>query len=109
MFQALRTTTFLGLLAAAFPALVCGQATVPSSLPPSQQTTQPTEGAQPAAKAGEQTGSSAHSALVDAQHRPITEGGFVKSGPIVFQDVSEKAGLTHWTYKMGTPAKDYII
>jgi len=109
MFQALRTTTFLGLLAAAIPALVCGQATVPGSLPPSQQATQPTEGAQPAAKGGEQSGSSAHPALVDAQHRPITEGGFVKSGPIVFEDVSEKAGLAHWTHNMGTPAKDYIV
>ncbi|HEY2471572.1 MAG TPA: CRTAC1 family protein [Terracidiphilus sp.] len=39
----------------------------------------------------------------------ITAGGFVKSGPIVFEDVSEKAGLTKWTHKMGAPAKDYII
>jgi hypothetical protein len=46
---------------------------------------------------------------LDAEHRPITEGGFVKTGPIVFQDVSEKAGLTHWTHKMGTPAKTYIV
>lgn len=46
---------------------------------------------------------------LDAQHRPITEGGFVKTGPIVFQDVSEKAGLTKWTHKMGTPSKTYIV
>ena len=39
----------------------------------------------------------------------ITAGGFVKTGPVVFEDISEKAGLTKWTYKMGTPAKDYII
>ena len=26
-----------------------------------------------------------------------------------FEDVSEKAGLTHWTHKMGTPAKKYIV
>ena len=44
----------------------------------------------------------------DAQKRPITAGGFVQSGPVVFEDISEKAGLTHWTHKMGTPAKKYI-
>ena len=33
----------------------------------------------------------------------------MKSGPIVFIDDSEKAGLTHWTHKMGTPAKNYIV
>jgi len=52
---------------------------------------------------------SPHAAQLDAQHRPITAGGFVKSGPIVFEDTSEKAGLTKWTHKMGTPAKTYII
>ena len=33
----------------------------------------------------------------------------MKSGPIVFEDASEKAGLTKWTHKMGTPAKTYIV
>ena len=46
---------------------------------------------------------------LDGQHRVITAGGFVKTGPVVFEDISEKAGLAKWTYKMGTPAKDYII
>ena len=46
---------------------------------------------------------------LDAEHRPITEGGFVKTGPIIFEDVSENAGLTHWTHKMGTPQKKYIV
>jgi len=40
---------------------------------------------------------------------PITAGGFVKSGPLIFQDISEKAGVTRWTHKMGTPQKKYII
>ena len=52
---------------------------------------------------------SARSRNPDAQHRPITAGGFVKTGPVVFEDVSEKAGLTKWTHKMGTPAKTYIV
>jgi len=58
---------------------------------------------------GGQVTGSPQPALLYAQHRPITAGGFVKSGPIVFEDISEKAGLTHWTHKMGTPAKSYII
>ena len=54
---------------------------------------------------GSSAADSPHQAVYDAQHRPITAGGFVKSGPIVFEDISEKAGLTHWTHKMGTPDK----
>ncbi len=45
----------------------------------------------------------------DAEKRPITAGGFVQSGPVIFEDISEKAGLTKWTHKMGTPQKKYII
>jgi enediyne biosynthesis protein E4 len=52
---------------------------------------------------------SPHPVQLDDQHRVITAGGFVKSGPVVFEDVSEKSGLAKWTHKMGTPAKDYII
>src|ERR1700742_1523302 len=47
--------------------------------------------------------------VLDSEKRPITAGGFVKSGPVVFQDISEKAGLTKWTHKMGTPQKPYIL
>ncbi len=65
---------------------------------------QPAESA-PSAHAVE----SPHAPQLDAQHRPITEGGFVKTGPVVFEDISEKAGLTKWTHKMGTPEKSYIV
>ncbi len=41
--------------------------------------------------------------------QPITASGFVTSGPVIFEDDSEKAGLTHWTHTMGTPQKAYII
>jgi hypothetical protein len=34
--------------------------------------------------------------VLDSEKRPITAGGFVKERPIVFQDISEKAGLTAW-------------
>ena len=108
MFEALRTTTFLGLMAAGIPAVLSAQVTNPGALPPEQQTTKPAEGAQAAASDG-QAATSPHAMQLDAEHRPITEGGFVKSGPIVFEDDSEKAGLTHWTHKMGTPAKKYLV
>ena len=45
----------------------------------------------------------------DAENRPITAGGFVDSGPIVFQDISKQAGLTVWRHKMGSPEKKYIL
>ncbi len=48
-------------------------------------------------------------AQFDAQHRPITAGGFVKSGPIVFQNVAQQAGLTSWHHTAGTPEKKYIL
>jgi hypothetical protein len=45
----------------------------------------------------------------DSQHRPITAGGFVKSGPIIFQDIARQAGLTSWHHLAGTPAKRLIL
>ena len=36
----------------------------------------------------------AHAAVLDAEKRPITAGGFVDSGPVIFRNVAEKAGLT---------------
>jgi len=53
--------------------------------------------------------SSPHQVQRDSQNRVITAGGFVKTGPVIFEDVSEKTGLNQWTHHMGTPAKDYII
>ena len=47
--------------------------------------------------------------VLDSEKRPITAGGFVKTGPVIFQDISEKAGLTTWHHKMGTPQKSFII
>ena len=58
--------------------------------------------------AGSSTGE-AHAAVLDAEHRPITAGGFVHSGPIVFQDVAAQSGLATWTHKMGTPEKQLIV
>ena len=47
--------------------------------------------------------------MLDAQKRPITAGGFVPSGPIVFEDIAAKAHLDSWTHRMGSPQKPYIL
>jgi hypothetical protein len=48
-------------------------------------------------------------AQFDSQHRPITAGGFVKTGPIVFENVAGPAGLTAWRHQAGTPEKRLIL
>jgi enediyne biosynthesis protein E4 len=45
----------------------------------------------------------------DAENRPITAGGFVAGGPVIFQDVTKQAGLATWHHTMGTPEKQFII
>jgi enediyne biosynthesis protein E4 len=57
---------------------------------------------------GVSTGGS-HPPVLDSQNRPITAGGFVKTGPVVFEDISAKAGITSWNHKMGTGAMEYIL
>jgi hypothetical protein len=57
---------------------------------------------------GNSTGAAAK-AIYDEQHRPITAGGFVKTGPVVFEDISKQSGLASWTHGMGTPEKKYIL
>ena len=72
------------------------------------QAGKPVEGSQPAASSGSSTGG-AHAPVLDAQQRPITAGGFVKTGPVVFQDIAAKAGLTTFHHQVGTAEKSYII
>lgn len=45
----------------------------------------------------------------DEHHRPITAGGFVERGPIIFQDVAVKAGLGNWHHTGGTKEKRYLL
>ena len=47
--------------------------------------------------------------VLDSEKRPITAGGFVESGPVVFEDISRQTGITSWKHQMGTLQKDYII
>ena len=66
------------------------------------------EGGQASPMGGVKTGA-AHAAVLDDQHRPITAGGFVAEGPVVFRDIADKAGLTKWQHRMGNPEKEYIL
>ena len=50
-----------------------------------------------------------HAPVLDSEKRPITAGGFVKTGPVVFQDIAAKAGLTTWRHTMGSPNKQFIV
>jgi len=47
--------------------------------------------------------------MYDEQHRPITVGGFVEKGTVVFEDATRAAGLSGWRHEMGTPQKKYIL
>jgi enediyne biosynthesis protein E4 len=47
--------------------------------------------------------------VYDAEKRPITAGGFVDKGTVVFKDVSKASGLASWHHVMGTPQKKYIL
>ena len=73
-----------------------------------QQARKPAEGAQPAASGGVSTGTPG-AAVLDAEKRPITAGGFVKTGPVIFEDIAQKSGLAGFHHVMGTPEKSYIL
>ena len=47
--------------------------------------------------------------VYDAEKRPITAGGFVDKGPVIFNDVTKQAGLSGWIHKMGVPEKNFIV
>ena len=104
----LRQASFAGVLAgliAASAGPVCAQEPQPAQ--------PPLYGGNAAAQPADQQSGSATAGVfapvLDSEKRPITAGGFVKTGPVVFQDISERAGLTVWTHKMGTPEKAYIL
>jgi hypothetical protein len=99
-------TVITGVLIAAIPFVLVAQSSDSGASPKNQQSQATTVAPQSAG--GAETGPP-HPAQFDEQRRPITAGGFVASGPVIFQDISEKAGLTQWTHKMGTPQKKYII
>jgi hypothetical protein len=67
-----------------------------------------TQATPPPQQGGASTGGS-YAPVKDAQHRPITAGGFVEGAPIIYLNVAEKAGLTTFHHRMGNPEKEFII
>jgi hypothetical protein len=47
--------------------------------------------------------------MYDSANRPITAGGTVKTGPIIFMNTAEQAGLTKWHHTAGTSEKRFIL
>ncbi len=47
--------------------------------------------------------------VFDKAGRPITAGGFVDKGPVIFQDISKSAGLSSWIHKEGVPEAKFIV
>ncbi len=101
-------TALLCAALAAAPNRSVAQSTTPDSHAADTQSDKPREGGQAPAVGGVNTGG-AHAAVLDKEHRPITAGGFVKDGPVLFEDIARQAGLTNWKHVMGTPEKKFII
>jgi enediyne biosynthesis protein E4 len=74
---------------------------------PSQQAPKP--GPQETTGMGGISSAGTFAPVYDAQKRPITAGGFVDHGTIVFEDVSKASGLASWQHVMGTRQKKYIL
>ncbi len=91
-----------------FCLLLAGLSWLPAQAP-SATGAQPGQSGQPTTPSTGMANAGPQEAQFDAQHRPITAGGFVKTGPIIFQDVAEAAGLTSWHHKAGTPEKRLIL
>src|SRR5579884_1713633 len=65
--------------------------------PLEKEAQKPVEGSQPVASGGVSTGAP-HPVVLDSQHRPITAGGFVSSGPVIFKNIAASAGLATWKH-----------
>ena len=74
----------------------------------SRETAASTAQAETAPRSGMASGAP-QAALFDERHRPITAGGFVKEGPVVFQDIAAKAGLGNWHHTGGTRQKQFLL
>jgi len=76
--------------------------------PLEQRTQKSQEGAQSPAQGGSNT-AGAHPPVLDADKRPITIGGTVRTGPVPFADVTVAAGLSVWKHVSGQDEKRYIF
>jgi len=87
------------------PTLGYGQGKPPSS---GAQQKAPPASPQQSVQTGMATGG-AYAPVLDAEKRPITAGGYVDAGPVIFENVAQKAGLTSWREQTGTPQKKFIL
>jgi enediyne biosynthesis protein E4 len=94
------------LLSAAHNSLA--QTSAPAAQTPDTQS-KPSNQLPPVSAMGGSNTGGAHAAVFDAEHRPITAGGFTATGPVLFEDIARQAGLTTWKHVMGTPDKQFII
>jgi len=63
----------------------------------------------PARPSGGSSTAGVFAPVLDSEKRPITAGGFVKDGPVIFMDTAKQAGLTSWHHQMGTLEKKFIL
>lgn len=76
--------------------------------PSSMAAQKPEQKQQPPPSGGVATGG-IFAPIKDALSRPITAGGFVDGGPVVFEDVTQRSGLSAFRNHTGTPEKAYIL
>jgi hypothetical protein len=62
-----------------------------------------------AAQQGGASTAGVYAPVHDSENRPITAGGMVEKGPVVFEDISRSSGLATWKYIGGTAAKALIV
>ena len=105
--RCLLATVICGFFFSCFSHATAQSATAPA--PPVQSKKPEPEAPQSQMGGGGVNTGQPHAAVLDKEHRPITAGGFVKTGPIIFQDIAAKAGLSTWKHTMGTAEKRYII
>jgi len=75
---------------------------------PAHEVSKPLQEAAPPQPLGSST-AGVFAPVMDSEKRPITKGGFVKEGPVIFKEIAENAGLTVWHHTMGTPEKNFIL
>jgi enediyne biosynthesis protein E4 len=93
-----------------FLSLVCGGLITVLFLPCNGQVQQAPPPAKPAQGGmGGIAGGLGAAPVYDELKRPITAGGFVDKGPVIFEDVTKAAGLAGWVHKMGVPEKNFIV
>ena len=86
-----------------------GSGTQPGSSGVGASGQEPEKPAAPQGQMGGIAGGLGAKPVYDKENRPITSGGIVDSGPVIFKDITKEAGLSGWTHKMGVPEKHFIV